>query len=365
MIRNQMVLLCVLVWWGSACHSKKVEMQPQMRLMTEAVYASGTLVPEKEYQLMPTTQGVLQQAFVKEGDTIRKGQLLFALTNEDRRTEVSTASSLVQRTLPVAAPNAPSIKDLETKLESARASLQNDSLLFIRYKNLYAEHAISASTYEKYQLAYQTSQDNVKSLEEEVQAQRLNADIQLQQATNALEIARTSKNDGLLRSQTSGVVFEIYKQTGDLVAANQSIALIGSGQMMAKLLVDEDDLEKVKMGAEVLITLDAYPNKIFHAHVAKIYPLLDKQEQSFRVDAYFDDDMPVKLYGLNMEANILVRQKAMALVIPRKALLAGDSVLVRQGDRLTRIKILKGAEDNEFVQVLGGLSLSSKVIVEQ
>ncbi len=365
MIRYELGFLLVLACWGGGCHSKRVETQPQMRSMTEAVYASGTLVPEKEYQLMPTNQGFLQEAFIKEGDTIKKGQLLFTLSNDDRRTEVSTASSLVQRTIPVVAPNAPSIKDLETKLESARAGMQNDSLLYFRYKNLLAEQAISSSTFEKYQLAYQTSQNNVKSLQEQIQAQRLSADLQLQQATNALDIARTSKDNGLLRSQTSGVVFEIYKQTGDLVSANQSVALIGSGQMIGKLLVDEDDLEKVKIGAEVLITLDAYPNKIFHAHVAKIYPLLDKQEQSFRVDAYFDDDMPVKLYGLNIEANILVRQKEKALVIPRKALLAGDSVLVRQGGQLARVKIVKGAEDNDFVQVLGGLSISSIIIIEQ
>ncbi|MBS1562841.1 MAG: efflux RND transporter periplasmic adaptor subunit, partial [Bacteroidetes bacterium] len=125
-----------------------------------------------------------------------------------------------------------------------------------------------------------------------------------------------------------------------------------------------DDLAKVSPGQEVLVTMDAYPNKIFHAAVTKIYPLLNKQEQSFRVDAVFRDSLPRQLYGLNIEANIVLHQKEKVMVIPRKALLPGDSVLVKENGKIAKVKIRKGAADNEFVQVQSGLHSGSILIIQ-
>jgi multidrug efflux pump subunit AcrA (membrane-fusion protein) len=168
----------------------------------------------------------------------------------------------------------------------------------------------------------------------------------------------------LLKSYTNGVVFEVYKQTGDLIAPNQPIALIGSGKMIAKLLVDQDDLQKIYNGQQILITMDAFPGKVFHAGVRRIYPILNKAEQSFRVDAVFEEALPFSMYGLNIEANIVINEKIKAMVIPRKALIHGDSVQVKEGGRLAMVKIKKGAEDNEYVQVLGGLTASSQLIIQ-
>ncbi|NJO25523.1 MAG: efflux RND transporter periplasmic adaptor subunit [Bacteroidia bacterium] len=82
-----------------------------------------------------------------------------------------------------------------------------------------------------------------------------------------------------------------------------------AGEDDCKLLVDEDDLDKVKEGQKVLITMDAFPDKVFNATVHRIYPMLNKVEQSFRVDAIPDSPLPVGIYGLNIEANIVIGEK--------------------------------------------------------
>ncbi|HEV3249613.1 MAG TPA: biotin/lipoyl-binding protein, partial [Puia sp.] len=133
----------------TACSNKRKEVQPQMRQLTEAVYASGTLVPENEYKVVSSTDGFLQNALVKEGDSVKKGQLLFILTNNIQQTQVSAALEVVTKTIPVAAPDAPAIKDFENRLASARIRLENDELQYKRYKSLYEQSAISASNYEK------------------------------------------------------------------------------------------------------------------------------------------------------------------------------------------------------------------------
>ena len=347
-----------------ACHMKQKEAEPQIRLLTEAVYASGVLVPENEYKVLSQTNGFLVRALVKEGDSVKKGQLLFAISNENDQAQVKTAADALTKTVPVVAPDAPAIKDLESRVASAKIRLQNDQLQYDRYTRVFAQNAISASTFEKYKLQYETSQQDLLGLEQQLQQQRLSAALQYQQASNVLEIAKTSKATGLLKSYSDGLIYDIYKQTGDFVTPAEPIALIGSGKMIAKLLVDEDDLGKVRVAQEVLITLDAYPDKIFHARVEKIYPLLNKQEQSFRVDALFMDSMPVKLYGLNIEANIILHDKVSALVIPKAALMSGDSVMVKEKGMTKKIKIRKGAEDKDYVEVLSGLDRSYKLIIQ-
>ena len=347
-----------------SCKEKEI-VKPEIKQLTEAVYASGTLVPEKEYQVVAATDGFLENALVNEGDSVKKDQLLFSLRNNDQQAQVSAAAHLLQKTLPVTGSNSPSVLEIQTRLAAANIKLENDRLQYDRYKNLYDQNAISASNYERYRLQYQTTSKEVASLQQQLQQQRLSSELQLQQATNQLQLASTSGDNRMIKSFSDGVVYEILKQRGDMIYPNQPIALVGSGKMIAKLLVDEDDFQKVKEGQKVLITMDAYPGKTFTAKLSKIYPFLNKVEQSFRVDALFDNELPAKVYGLNIEANIVIRENVQALVIPKRAVMKGDSVAVKENGKAITLKITKGAEDKDWVQVTSGLKSISQSIILQ
>ena len=356
-------VLSVLLLLISCKQSQTV--QPEIKQLTEAVYASGTLVPENEYKVVAATDGYLEAALVKEGDSVKKGQLLFKLSNNDQHAQVSAAAQLVQKTLPIAGNNSPAVMEIETRLAAARIRLENDRQQYQRYKNLYDQNAISASNYEKYLLQYKTTSKEVENIQQQLHQQRLSSALQLQEANNQLQLANASKGNGLIKSFADGIVYEVVKQTGDMIYPNQPIALVGSGKMIAKLLVDEDDFEKVKEGQKILITMDAYPGRTFSATLYRIYPLLNKVEQSFRVDALFDNELPTKIYGLNIEANIVIKEKVEALVIPKHALRKGDSVLLKNGNQVEACKITKGVEDDEWVQVTGGLhSISQSIILQ-
>ena len=356
------VLLAAVLLFS--CKHKTKEVQPAVKMLTEAVYASGTLVPENEYRVVAATDGFLQNVLVKEGDSVKTGQLLFTLSNDNQQAQVNAAAGVVSKTKLVTAANSPAIKDIENRLAAAGIRLQNDRAQYQRYKNLFDQNAISASNYDKYRLQYETTQHDVQGLEEQLSQQKLNAALQLQQASNQLAIAQTARANGQLKSYANGVVFDLYKQTGDLIAPNQPIALIGSGKMIAKLLVDQDDLQKIYNGQQLLITMDAFPGKLYHASVKRIYPMLNKAEQSFRVDAAFEETLPFNMYGLNIEANIVLKEKVKAMVIPRKALIHGDSVQVKENGQPVMVKIRKGAEDNNYVQVLEGISPSAHIIIQ-
>jgi HlyD family secretion protein len=357
------IMVGILLIGFMACRQKQQEVKPELKQLTEAVYASGTLVPEQEYKVVASTEGYLAHALVKEGDSVVKGQTLFELSNTNQQAQVQSAAAILKKTMPATSDQSPAIRELNNRLSAARIRLQNDSIQFERYDNLYRQNAISASNFEKYKLQYETSQKDVSALEQQIYQQKLTLALQLQQADNQLKLAKTSSSNGILKSFVTGTVYDVYKQTGDMVYLNQPVALIGAGKMIAKLMVDEDDLGKVHTGQQVLITMDAYPGRIFKARINKIYPLLNKVEQSFRVDAFFEDELPVKLYGLNVEANIVIQEKDSVLVIPRKAVFEGDSVLLREGNKLTKVRITRGVEDEDWVQVSSGLTIHSTLIL--
>lgn len=361
---KRQLLWLLLAFAAAGCSQKHTEVRMERKTLTSAVYASGSIVPEEEYKVVSAVDGYLVSAKVKEGDVVRQGQLLFTISNEVRTAQESGARAVVARTIPTVADNAPALRDLEGRIELARIKLHEDSLQYARYKKLYDQDAIAKSNYEKYYLQYQGSLKEYQSLQQQYRQQGLAGDIQLQQARNQLAVSQAQSDIGNLKSFVDGTIYEIYKKEGDLITPNQPIALIGKGQMIARLLIDEDDLNKITIDKKVLITMDAFPDKVFKAHIVKVYPLLSKVEQSFRADAVLDDALPVKMYGLNVEANIVIAENQPVMAIPKSALLKDDSVMVKRNGNMQKVKIRKGIEDENWVEVLGGIDTSAIIIVE-
>lgn len=357
-------VVAALVFSITGCSSDVEEVHPQMKKLTSAVYASGALVPEQEYKVVSTVDGYLEEVYVHEGDTVREGQQLFYISNQVRTAQEQGAAAVVQKTIPTVSDNAPVYQELEGRIEVARIKMEQDELQYNRYKKIYDQDAISQSAYEKYYLQYQSSLKDYQNLKQQYEQQKLSGKLQLQQAQNQLEVNRAQQTVGRLKSFMNGVVYEIYKKQGDLISPTQPVALIGAGDMIAKLSVDEDDLDKVYVGQEVMITMDAYDDKVFKASIKKIYPFLNKVEQSFRVDATFDEQLPVGIYGLNLEANIVLTKNKEVLVIPRNALLKGDSVMVKMDGEAKRVKITTGIADDEWVEVKEGLGKDATIIIE-
>jgi HlyD family secretion protein len=114
-----------------------------------------------------------------------------------------------------------------------------------------------------------------------------------------------------------------------------------------------------------VIKTDAYPDKILKARVRKMYPKLNRSDQSFRVDAEFVGDSPASYYGLTVEANIIISQNKRVLTIPKTYVVGSDSVWVEQAGKKQKVRFRKGAENFDLVEVKGGLSTTTKLIVNE
>jgi HlyD family secretion protein len=213
-------------------------------------------------------------------------------------------------------------------------------------------------------LAYENSSNEFILQKSRFEKSKNQLYLEFQNAKNNLIITGNEAGRYIVRSQVDGLVFMTAKEKGEFIRRSEVIAVIGKEDAYyLQLNVDELDVQRVKEGQEVLVKIDAYSGKTFKATVAKVYPMVDRKQQAVRVDAALKEQLPGWFSGLALEANVIIKKRNDALVIPKTSLLPGDSVLIRteEGDR--KIKVTKGIETLDEVEIIEGLDTSKLLVL--
>jgi hypothetical protein len=90
--------------------------------------------------------------------------------------------------------------------------------------------------------------------------------------------------------------------------------------------------------------------------------MINRQQQSVRVDALLTEPLQGWFSGLALEANIIIREKQDALVISKTMLLPGDSVLIETLDGRKKVKVEKGIETIDEVEIVNGLDTTNRLV---
>lgn len=346
-----------------SCGKKEKENKPEYKELTEAVYASGNIIPQDEYTLYAQGEGYLQEKVKDVGDTVKTGEILFKIESTAPKARFRSSEEAYRIAQLNTGENSPVLLEIKSQIASAKARMDNDSLNASRFKNLLKENATSKAEADRMALAYKISKNDYTAAVKRYQRTKEQLQLELKNAESQFEINRSDEKNYQLTSNVNGVIFDVKKEVGELVRRGEALAIIGkAGKGIAKLLVDELDIKKIKIGQEVLIKSDIYKGKVFKARVAKIYPQMIKEDQSFRIDAEFTDEAPTRFSGINIEANIIISHKPNTLVIPKQMLIGEDSVAVKRDDKKQKIKITKGAENFDFVEVTSGLDTTDILV---
>ena len=358
---SQLLLAVSLV--VASCNTKDDGTKPTMKPLMEAVYASGFVVSKDEYQIFAQAEGYLANKLVDEGATVKKGDPLFILESGQQ----SARYSIAKETYALAEKNyrddSPVVRELKAAMESARTKKQFDSTNFARYSNLIKSNATSQSEYDRVKLAYENSMNDYILQRSRYERTRNQLLLDLQNARNQLLIASDESGRYIVCSEVDGLVFMTAKEKGELVRRNELLAIVGKKDAFyLQLNVDELDVQRVKEGQEVLVKIDAYPQKVFRAKISKVYPMVDRRQQAVQADANLLEALPGNFSGLAVEANIIIRKKDQAIVIPKSKLLPGDSVLIRTENGTEKVKVTRGIETLDEVEIQEGLDTNKFLV---
>lgn len=350
------ILLTFLIF---SCKKKLEETKPTVGDITESVYASGIIKSENQYTVFSTVSGILKKIDVVAGQTIAKDQLLFELENDKARLNTEKARLAYQLSQNDNHFIQDRISEMEIKVQLASEKLLVDKSFYDRNKRIKEYNIISEVDFEKVALAYKSSQLNLKTSEK--QLAQLKAQLKFEQNKNniLLQIGQETQNDFQIKSAFSGELFDVLVKEGTLVSPQIPLAIIGQkNAFLLELEVDENDMARIKLNQSVLITLDSYKNQVFDAKVDKIYPIMNEQSRTFKIEAHFINP-PKKLYpNLSAEANIVIRTKKNAITIPKDYLLRGDSIQIGK-DEKRKVKI--GLSDYQKVEILQGLKANETI----
>jgi multidrug efflux pump subunit AcrA (membrane-fusion protein) len=348
-----------------SCNRQLTTTTPQVKPLTEAVYASGFVVTDKEYQVFAQGEGLLVEKLVQEGEPVNKNQPLFVLESPQQSARLGYAREAYQLAKSNYQNNSPVLKEALSALQVTKIKLAFDSTNLVRYQNLFQNKATSKAELDRFKLAYDNSRSEYNAQKNRFAKLKNQLYLDLQNTQSNLAIARDENNHFAIKSQIKGTLLKMLKEPGELVKRGEPIAVVGQlDQFYLRLKVDELDIQRIKGGQSILVKIDAYPNQVFHAKVAKVYPVVDPRDQSLRVDATLLDPLPGYYSGLALEANIMVRQKSKALVIPRTLLLPGDSVEINKNEKARKVKVQKGVETLSEVEIIAGLRPETQLITK-
>lgn len=340
----------------TACGPKGREQTPRLKPVLEAVYASGYVVAQDEYEVFAQAEGYLSEKLVDDGAAVKRGDALFILEADQQSARFRLAKESYAMARQNFRDGSPALNEAKATFDASRTKMKFDSINFVRYTNLWKSRATSQAELDRMKLLYDNASADYAAQKNRYANLLNRLYLEEQNAKSQLEIAGDESSRYVVRSQVDGKVFKTLKEKGELVRRGEVVAVVGNDRnFYLQLNVDELDAHRLRPGQTMVVKVDAYPDQVFHATVSKVYPFINKQQQSVRVDATLQDALPGEFSGLALEANIIVAQKSRALVIPKTALLPGDSVWVKTDGGTKKIGIRKGIETLDEVEVLGGM----------
>lgn len=362
-MKTRIIWAAISPFFLNECNENAITIKPEIKTLTEAVYASGNIFPKEEYLVFANADGLLEDVLVAPGDTVERGRLLFTIERDAQTVRQQTAAEIYKTVRKNNASDSPALLEAESKMKNAEEKMQNDSIQFIRFRNLLEKRAIAKAEYDQFALAYALSKNDYQARKNSYEKLKRQLYVELQQAKNQYRQSRREEHNYLVHAQIEGLIYEVYKERGEAVRRNEPVALLGSKkEFFLQLKVDEVDISRIKQGQEVLVKVDLEKDKIWKAKVLKIHPKLNVQDQSFRVDAAFIGETPVLYHGASVEANIIIQTKEKVLTIPKTLLAAADSLWIKTAEGEKKIRISKGVEDFDFVEVLSGITPDSEII---
>lgn len=352
------VITCCL-----GCNNTPV-IYPERKDIIETVYASGKIISANEYKLAALRNGTIIKRLVKDGDTVQRGQLLYVINGEAAKDKFDAALKNYQVVAANLSSQSPLLSDLKLSLQNAAVKCSNDSISYHRYKNLWTQDIGTKSNLDNVYANYLLSRNQKKIAEQKYYAALNDLQVSHSNARSQLTAARQDLNEFFIRSDRDGIVYQTFKEAGETVYANEVVAIMGErGNQVIRLAVDQQDIGKVQTGQQVLLQSDVTGSTIYEAKVSYIYPVMNEQDQTFRVDALFTNQATLSFIHSSIEANIIVQKKNKALVLPRTALTGNDSVWIQVKGNREKKGIQTGITTLEHVEIIAGLNEKTPVLL--
>lgn len=235
------------------------------RKVVETVTASGKIQPETEVKLSSEVSGEVTELLVKEGDVVKKGQLLCKVRPDVLQSgyERAVASYNAQKA---------SVTSSQQQLAQAEANFVNAEATYKRNVALYNKKVISASEFDAAKATYLTAKATLESAKASVTGAKFG----LEQSSANVKEAGANLAKTTIYSPVDGVVSKLSIELGDRILGTSQMAgteimrISNLSTMEVNVEVNENDINRVNVGDSATIEIDAFADKKFKGIVTEI-----------------------------------------------------------------------------------------------
>jgi RND family efflux transporter MFP subunit len=296
-----------LWWWRYGQGPEVTAVAPWRGTAAEIVYATGAVEPVRWARVASVIRDRIIEVCDCEGQSVKKGDVLARLDDREPRA---------------------ALQELKAREDFIKREVS-------RVTELMGRGSATTQAYER-------------------------ASMDLRQIQALISVQQEKIADYTITAPMDGVVLRRDGEVGEIAEVGQILFRVGvlkPLQVVAE--VNEEDIPRVAVGQSVLLRTDAFPEGRLAGTVREITPMGDAVAKTYRIRVALPDDTPLKP-GMSVEANVVIREKPNALLIPADAV-QGTAVAVVAGDRIERRTLELGIRGNRAVEVVAGLQEGERV----
>ncbi len=340
-----LIVVGVVAARSSSAYAKVVPGKVVREDILSQVSGTGQIKPKVYANVGSETIGRITHLYVKEGDHVKRGQVLATMENVQPSADVASQQATIQSSKTDLESAHAAEKTAEANLASAKATLEQKELDWKRGQSLFEAQLIPKSDYDNRKAAYDVAVAAVAQNQAAInqsRAQTASAGGKIDQATATLRRFKDVLNRTVALAPFDGIVTNLPVREGETVvvgiqnAEGSTLMTIADMSIVtAEVKVDETDIVNVQDGQSADITVDALPGRTFKGHVSIVgdQAILrstgiatsqsttgTEEAKDFKVVITLDNPSAELRPGLSATAKILTAQKKDALAIPIQAL---------------------------------------------
>ena len=386
-------------WFGKDFTVSVATETVKSKTITEFITANGKIQPETEVKISPDVSGEIIELYVEEGDAVKAGELLCVIKPEMYISALNRAEA--------------TLNSSRARLAQAEAQLIERELSFKRSKQLFEKNTIAQSEFESADAAYKVAQSEVKAAQFSVKG----AEASVSEAQE--QLVKTK-----IYAPISGTVSALNVEKGErvvgtsMMVGTEMMVIADLERMEVQVEVNENDIVKIAKSDTALVEVDAYLGRKFKGVVTEIANSASTtgttadQVTNFDVkvfllsNSYADlvDSVSGNLYpfrpGMSATVDILTETREDVISVPISSVTTRikkegggteevqdkpantevsesvessnekiaereekqEVVFVVVGDRVKKVEVKTGIQDNNSIEILNGIKVGDNVV---
>jgi len=373
-------LMSVLVLVASCSPEKKTESLPDpIPIVTgkihpvadyQTIMVSGSVVsPDAPSTLSFLVSGKVIFVEPREGDYVRKGQVLAQIDPTDFRLSLKVAEAQKENLRAAMEKAMNSVRP--ESLDQARITYERAEDEYRRMKMMYDSNSLAPNDFEKFRAAYETA----KQQYEQAKAGGQKEDKELSRAAYneadaRVQVAAKALSDATLVSPISGYISKKSIETGDKASTERPVfEIVQLDPVEANVGVPETDIHLVKIGEKASVTLPALPGQSFEGTIRIVNVAADPSTRTYMARISLPNPRHVLKIGMVAEAKIVGDQKISMMTLPGEAIVRDEQgatmvfVYFPEQRRVYSKRVKVGAFRGTEVEIKEGLSGDESIVI--